>query len=397
MPITSSTARQLVQLCGMEPTVNSNGSSSEVATTSVPENEDSAVPDPSIAAVVEAREEGGICSTSNPSLGEDNYCKVQQASVLDIRCSTPGLELPSHSTTTLPSRSIPQRGCSGNGVADSFKVPAVPCNRLLNSPLPSCEPSFCYTNKFLHKSLCKPQPTPSRSGSNCLPPHPSSMKTQVEARKGKKATSTAEHVHALRLIQNRYLQWRYANAKAEATMNVQSHTVERSFYALLVKKSEMHDSVQRKRVELGYLKKLAMLSSIMGAQMPYLDEWSTLECEYSSSLSGAIKALQDASVQLPISGNVKLNIGELEESLKSALNLMETVSSQIYNFLPKAKTIDTSISSLAEMVSRERALVEECGDLLTKMHNLQVEECSLRGQLIQLRKMSSCQQDQQDA
>ncbi|KAK9092299.1 hypothetical protein Syun_027210 [Stephania yunnanensis] len=288
MPITSSTARQLVQLCGMEPSVNSNGSSSEVATTLVPENEDSAVPDPSIAAV-EAREEGSICSTSNPSLGEDNYCKVQ-ASVLDIRCSTPGLELPSHSTTTLPSRSIPQRGCSGNVVAESFKVPA----------------------------------------------------------------------------------WRYANAKAEATMNVQSHTVERSFYALLVKKSEMHDSVQRKRIELGYLKKLAMLSSIMGAQMPYLDEWSTLEFEYSSSLSGAIKALQDASVQLPISGNVKVNIGELEESLRSALNLMETVSSQIYNFFPKAKTVDTSISSLAEMVSRERALAEECGDLLTKMHNFQL-------------------------
>ncbi|KAK9120808.1 hypothetical protein Syun_018425 [Stephania yunnanensis] len=92
------------------------------------------------------------------------------------------------------------------------------------------------------------------------------MKTYVEARKGKKATSTAEYVHALRLLQNCYLHWRYANAKAEATMNVQSYTVERSFYSFLVKKSEMHDSVQRKRVEPGYLKKLAMLSSIMGAQ-----------------------------------------------------------------------------------------------------------------------------------
>ncbi|KAK9125974.1 hypothetical protein Scep_014820 [Stephania cephalantha] len=43
----------------------------------------------------------------------------------------------------------------------------------------------------------------------------------------------------------------------------------------------------------------------VGLLMPYLDEWSTLECEYSSSLSAAIKALQVASVQLPISGNVK--------------------------------------------------------------------------------------------
>ncbi|KAK9093797.1 hypothetical protein Scep_025266 [Stephania cephalantha] len=56
--------------------------------------------------------------------------------------------------------------------------------------------------------------------------------------------------------------------------------------------------LQIKSLSLGYIRLFLM-------RMPYLDEWSTLECVYSSSLSGAIKALQDASVQLPISGNVK--------------------------------------------------------------------------------------------
>lgn len=40
--------------------------------------------------------------------------------------------------------------------------------------------------------------------------------------------------------------------------------------------------------------------------MPYLNEWSALEGDYSSSLSGVIKALEDASLRLPINGNVRV-------------------------------------------------------------------------------------------
>lgn len=42
--------------------------------------------------------------------------------------------------------------------------------------------------------------------------------------------------------------------------------------------------------------------------MPYLDEWTDLEGDYSSSLSGATKALQDASLRLPITGNVRVRL-----------------------------------------------------------------------------------------
>lgn len=40
--------------------------------------------------------------------------------------------------------------------------------------------------------------------------------------------------------------------------------------------------------------------------MPYLEEWSALEPDYSVSLSEAIQALLNASLRLPISGNVKV-------------------------------------------------------------------------------------------
>jgi hypothetical protein len=40
--------------------------------------------------------------------------------------------------------------------------------------------------------------------------------------------------------------------------------------------------------------------------MPYLDEWSAFETDYSVSLSEAIQALLNASLQVPISGNARV-------------------------------------------------------------------------------------------
>jgi hypothetical protein len=40
--------------------------------------------------------------------------------------------------------------------------------------------------------------------------------------------------------------------------------------------------------------------------MPYLDEWAAFEMDYSVSLSEAIQALLNASLQVPISGNVRV-------------------------------------------------------------------------------------------
>ncbi|XLU52828.1 hypothetical protein S245_047476 [Arachis hypogaea] len=151
-----------------------------------------------------------------------------------------------------------------------------------------------------------------------------------------------------------------------------------------MKISEMRDSVNRKRVELELLRRSKTLSTILDAQIPYLDEWSALEEEYSLSISEAIQALLNATVQLPLGGNVRVDVKEVGESLNSASKMMETIVLNIQRFMPKAEQTDVCISELARVVSGERAVIGECGDLLSKTYKSQVEECSLRGQLIQL-------------
>ena len=51
----------------------------------------------------------------------------------------------------------------------------------------------------------------------------------------------------------------------------------------------------------------------------------------------------------------------------------------------QAEEMDVLMSELASIADVEKALVEECGNILAKTHISQVEDCSLRGHLMQLR------------
>ncbi|XP_010246311.1 PREDICTED: protein ENDOSPERM DEFECTIVE 1-like isoform X2 [Nelumbo nucifera] len=352
------------------------------------ETENSTISDCSETKPCSSYSQGSMCSS--PPIPPQNS-KIR--CLPDVRLSMPEADLlPAMSSRLVAGRNFKQR--DGDVVGDSCISSASPCYRSLNTPLSGCcENSLLSPSKSLYKSshFLSKQSIPSMKTSGvCLPPHPANMKLGAEARKGRKVSSQQENVHTFRLLHNRYLQWRYANAKAEAAMNAQKIAAEGSLYALGIKISELQDSVTRKRVELERLKKTRILSNVLEYQ-----EWFAMERHYSSSLSGVVKALEDASVRIPFNGNVKADIREVGEAMNSALNVMEIISSNLGNFCPKAEQLDNLISELARVASSEKTLVEECGDLSSKIQMLQIVECSLRGQLIQMNHSSFDQPKEQ--
>lgn len=67
----------------------------------------------------------------------------------------------------------------------------------------------------------------SGSGNLHLPPvAPQFAKSGVGARRGKKVSSHQEDVHSLRLLYNRYMQWRFCNARAAFSMKAQQKECE---------------------------------------------------------------------------------------------------------------------------------------------------------------------------
>lgn len=329
------------------------------------------------------------CTTSPPISVQNSKAP---RSIPDIRSSLPEVDaLSTLSTTRLPA----ERSCTVGDVIgfDSSKFSPSPCSRSLNFPLSSCEQSSLLHLHTLKAASEKPPSALSKpfannsakvGGSLCLPPLPCSKLGAADSRRGRKVLSHQEEVHTLKLLHNHHLQWRFANAKAEASIHAQRWETERKLYSLGVEISSLRDTVKRNRIELGLLKRAKTLSTIIEAHMPHLDEWSTLEGEYSSSLAEAIHALLNASLQLPVSGNVQADIREVREALNSAIKMTETIGLHIQSFMPKAEEMDALISELARVIGGERAFVEECGLLLFKTYTSQVEELSLRGHLIQL-------------
>lgn len=59
------------------------------------------------------------------------------------------------------------------------------------------------------------------------PPHPSScMRSAIDSKKSRKVSNQQEEVHSLKMLNNQYLQWRFANAKAEASIQAQKQETE---------------------------------------------------------------------------------------------------------------------------------------------------------------------------
>ncbi|KAK1424112.1 hypothetical protein QVD17_19426 [Tagetes erecta] len=222
------------------------------------------------------------------------------------------------------------------------------------------------------------------SAATALPPQPTGAKLGVDSKKGKKPQRSEQDIHSLKLLHNRYLQWRFANAKAQASMNAQTTEMENQFFSIGADISHLRDTVKRKQVELAILRRTNALSTILEAQMPYLDKWSDLEEDYTKSLSGVITALTNSLLRLPINGNVQVNVKDAAEALDSAVKTTDMIVNQMQIFLPKAEEMDGLMSELANVIDVEKALVEECGNLLSKTNTLQVEDCSLRGHLMQV-------------
>ncbi|KAJ4838428.1 hypothetical protein Tsubulata_020699 [Turnera subulata] len=217
------------------------------------------------------------------------------------------------------------------------------------------------------------------------PPLPPVPLTHVP-RKTKKSPAHAHQLdsHSLRMLHNRYLQWRFVNAKSQASIQSQTTLTQRTLYSLALNITQLYESVISKRIQLGLLRRTSSLSTILEAQMPYLDQWCALELDYSTSLSEAIQALMNVSHQVPVSGNIRIDISELGEALNSAITLMEATIFHFQSLIPKAEQTENVISKLAKVTAGERSFIEECGDLLSTTYKSQVVECSLSAQLIQL-------------
>ncbi|KAF5731844.1 hypothetical protein HS088_TW18G00529 [Tripterygium wilfordii] len=213
---------------------------------------------------------------------------------------------------------------------------------------------------------------------------PSILSFSVDVRRGKIGEDRIIDAHLLRLLYNRYLQWRFANARTDATFMVQRLNAEKILWNAWVTTSELRHSVTLKRFKLMLLRQKLKLASILKEQINYLEEWDLLDREHFSSLQGATEALKATTLRLPVVGKTTADIQDLKDAVGSAVDVMHAMASSICPLSSKVEDMNTLVSELVNTTAKEKALLQQCKDFLASLAGMQVKDCSLKTHIIQL-------------
>ncbi|XP_043713575.1 QWRF motif-containing protein 2-like [Telopea speciosissima] len=271
--------------------------------------------------------------------------------------------------------------------------------RALSSPIRgSSRPAS--PSKFMTSSTSSPSrgmPSPSRTRNAVAAASslsnsgnmPSILSFAADVRRGKLGENRIVDAHLLRLLYNRHLQWRFVNARADASLLLQRLTAEKNLYNAWVTTSELRDSVTVKKIKLQLLRQNLKLTSILKGQMTYLEEWALLDRDHSSSLSGAIEALKASTLRLPVVCGAKADIQNVKDAVGSAVDVMQAMASSICSLLSKVEEVNSLAAELANVTAQEQALLDQCRDLLSTLAALQVKDCSLRTHILQLKRVPS--------
>lgn len=195
-----------------------------------------------------------------------------------------------------------------------------------------------------------------------------------------------QDAHLLRLLYNRYLQWRFMNARAEAALSIQRLTTEKNLYNAWEATSELRDSVTVIKIQLQLLRENWKLTTILNGQLLYMEEWALLDRDHSNSLSGAIEALKASTLRLPVIGGARADIQRVKDAVGSAVDVMQALGSSICSLLSKVQGMNSLVAELTNVAKQERELLSQCKDLMSTVAALRVEECSLRTHLLQLKR-----------
>ncbi|CAE5967860.1 unnamed protein product [Arabidopsis arenosa] len=213
---------------------------------------------------------------------------------------------------------------------------------------------------------------------------PSILCFSADIRRGKIGEDRVMDAHLLRLLYNRYLQWRFANARADSTFMVHRLSAEKNLWNAWVSISELRHSVTLKRIKLLLLRQKLKLASILKEQIGYLEEWSLMDRDHSNSLSGATEALKASTLRLPISGKALVDIQDLKHAVSSTVDVMHAMVSSIFSLTSKVEEMNSVMAEMVNITAKENVLLEQCQGFLSRVAAMQVTDCSMKTHIIQL-------------
>ncbi|KAK3184227.1 hypothetical protein Dsin_031513 [Dipteronia sinensis] len=206
----------------------------------------------------------------------------------------------------------------------------------------------------------------------------------------------AENVHQLRLLHNRFMQWRYANARGDAVNENTTNQVENNLLCAWDSLTKLQHSVIHKKLQLQKKKLEMKLDFILLSQMKLLESWGDMERQHLLAISITKDCLHSVVCKVPLIEGAKVNQQAASVAIRHASDLSASIKSMLASFSPSADNTASLVSELAEVVAQEKLLIDECLELSKTIAMLEIQERSLKCYIIQFESWQQLQQQQQE-
>ncbi|KAK6132207.1 hypothetical protein DH2020_034027 [Rehmannia glutinosa] len=138
-----------------------------------------------------------------------------------------------------------------------------------------------------------------------------------------------EEYHQFRVTYNRMLQWRFANARAEASMATVKRVAQKKMLNAWVRISVIRNLIVEKRILIQKLKHEMKLYQILKSEMRLLDEWWRIEPKNIAAVGRVVRKLSAISVCLPLVQNAEADTMSVYDAMSTAMEVMDNIKAMI--------------------------------------------------------------------
>ncbi|KAM1069867.1 hypothetical protein ACFX13_001785 [Malus domestica] len=192
-----------------------------------------------------------------------------------------------------------------------------------------------------------------------------------------------EDFHRFRLLHNRLLQWRFANARAEAAKIAAQKSSQDKIFSVWLRTLKVRNFILDKRMHVQKLKHEIKVYQILNPQIILLNEWGKLDKKNQESVCRLVRKLSGISNTIPLVHDAEANVESLYESMTTAMAMMEGILGMVSKLLPQLEKVLYMVTELLIAQKQQRELENN----LALVSALAEEEASVRAHLIQMESM----------
>ncbi|XP_065630200.1 QWRF motif-containing protein 7 isoform X2 [Quercus suber] len=204
----------------------------------------------------------------------------------------------------------------------------------------------------------------------------------------KVSTLQEEEFHRFRVMHNRFLQWRFVNARAEAAMAGVKRVAECKIFSVWIRILKMRKIILEKRIEMQKFILEIKLHQIINPQILLLNQWAKLEKKNQESVSRVVRKLSGISVRLPLVEGAKADEESIYQALSTAVGVLDSIEATIAKFFSKIETVLFILTELRSTFELEDELLEELEMAIVLVSTLLAKVESVNVHLIQAAKES---------